>query len=78
MPALARADDDVAQSYRWGSVLDRATFATYERILAYDVMQKIGISIVMIVRLSPAVLDELTAGICVVCEGGAADIGYVR
>lgn len=78
IPALARVERDVVKCYRHGVGLDRSAFGTYERILAYDVMQTVGVRIVSVLRLAPSLMDELTSGICVVCVGGAADAVYVR
>lgn len=78
IPALASVERDVVRCYRRGGGLDRSTFAAYERILAFDVMQTVGMRIVSILQLRPTLMDELTAGICVICVGGAADAVYVR
>lgn len=78
VPALARVEHAVVSCYKRGTGLDRSVYASYERILAYDVMQTVGLRILAVLRLAPSLLDNLSSGICVLCIGGAADAVYVR
>lgn len=78
VPALARVEHAVVSCYKRGTGLDRSVYASYERILAYDVMQTVGLRILAVLRLAPSLLDKLSSGICVLCIGGAADAVYVR
>lgn len=78
IPALARVEHAIVSCYKRGVGLDQSVYTGYERILAYDVMQTIGLRILTLLRLAPPLMDKLSSGICVLCIGGVADAVYVR
>lgn len=78
IPSLGRVEHTIAKCYRRGGGVDRSAYSDYERVLAYDVMQTVGVRILSILRVVPNLVDELSRGICVICIGGAADAVYIR
>lgn len=79
VPILGRLEDAVAGCFRTGTGLGASSFAHLDSVASLDAVQTMGDAIeTRMLAKVPGLLDQLNAGACVLCVGGAADAVYIQ